>query len=166
MATLSTGQVAKASGVNIQTVGFYEREGLLAIPRRSASGYRQYSEDAVRIVSFIKRAQELGFTLREAKELRRLRSAGPKRAVAAKTAAELAQGLRSPCWRRPLHWEGAGKIQRSDGVGWRKGPSECVCFRRTRERGSQETRLGRGASRASGRRGVTDLADGARGMLG
>jgi DNA-binding transcriptional MerR regulator len=48
---LSTGQVAKASGVNIQTVRFYEREGLLAPPRRSASGYRQYSDDAVRIVT-------------------------------------------------------------------------------------------------------------------
>jgi DNA-binding transcriptional MerR regulator len=85
---LSTGQVAKASGVNIQTVRFYEREGLLAPPRRSASGYRQYTDDAVRIVTFIKRAQELGFTLREARELLRLRTLGPKRAEAAKSAAE------------------------------------------------------------------------------
>ncbi len=85
---LSTGQVAKASGVNIQTVRFYEREGLLAPPRRSASGYRQYSDDAVRIVTFVKRAQELGFTLREAKELLRLRTLGPKRAEAAQSAAE------------------------------------------------------------------------------
>jgi DNA-binding transcriptional MerR regulator len=86
--TLSTGQVAKAGGVNIQTVRFYEREGLLPPPRRSASGYRQYTEDAVRIVTFVKRAQELGFTLREAKQLVRLRSLGPKRAEAAKSAAE------------------------------------------------------------------------------
>jgi DNA-binding transcriptional MerR regulator len=85
---LSTGQVAKASGVNIQTVRSYEREGLLAPPRRSASGYRQYTDDAVRVVTFVKRAQELGFTLREAKELLRLRSLGPKRAEAAKWAAE------------------------------------------------------------------------------
>jgi DNA-binding transcriptional MerR regulator len=85
---LRTGQVAKASGVNIQTVRFYEREGLLPPPQRTASGYRQYSDDAVRVVTFIKRAQELGFTLREAKQLLRLRSPGPKRAVAAKTAAE------------------------------------------------------------------------------
>jgi DNA-binding transcriptional MerR regulator len=86
--TLSTGQVSKAGGVNIQTVRFYEREGLLPPPRRSASGYRQYTEDAVRIVTFVKRAQELGFTLREAKQLVRLRSLGPKRAEAAKSAAE------------------------------------------------------------------------------
>jgi DNA-binding transcriptional MerR regulator len=85
---LSTGQVAKAGGVNIQTVRFYEREGLLPPPRRSASGYRQYTEDAVRIVMFVKRAQELGFTLREAKQLVRLRSLGPKRAETAKAAAE------------------------------------------------------------------------------
>jgi DNA-binding transcriptional MerR regulator len=85
---LRTGQVAKASGVNIQTVRFYEREGLLSPPRRSASGYRQYPEDAVRVVTFVKRAQELGFTLREAKQLLRLRSLGPKRADAAKSAAE------------------------------------------------------------------------------
>ncbi len=85
---LRTGQVAKASGVNIQTVRFYEREGLLAPPRRSASGYRQYTDDAVRVVTFVQRAQELGFTLREAKELLRLRSLGPKRAEAAKAAAE------------------------------------------------------------------------------
>jgi MerR family transcriptional regulator, mercuric resistance operon regulatory protein len=80
--------VAKAGGVNIQTVRFYEREGLLPAPRRSAAGYRQFTEDAVRIVTFVKRAQELGFTLREAKQLVRLRSLGPKRAEAAKTAAE------------------------------------------------------------------------------
>jgi DNA-binding transcriptional MerR regulator len=85
---LSTGQVAKAGGVNIQTVRFYEREGLLPPPRRSASGYRQYTEEAVRIVTFVKRAQELGFTLREAKQLVRLRALGPKRAEAAKSAAE------------------------------------------------------------------------------
>jgi MerR family copper efflux transcriptional regulator len=85
---LSTGQVAKAGGVNIQTVRFYEREGLLPAPRRTASGYRQYPEDAVRIVMFVKRAQELGFTLREAKQLVRLRAPGPKRTEAAKSAAE------------------------------------------------------------------------------
>jgi Cu(I)-responsive transcriptional regulator len=85
---LSTGQVAKASGVNIQTLRFYERKGLLAPPRRSASGYRQYGEDAVRIVTFIKRAQELGFTLRDAKELLRLRAPILRRAAAAKTVAQ------------------------------------------------------------------------------
>ncbi|WP_437723538.1 MerR family transcriptional regulator [Sorangium sp. So ce861] len=86
---LRTGEVAKAAGVNIQTLRFYEREGLIAPPKRTASGYRQYSEDTVRIVTFIKRAQELGFTLREAKELLKLRAAGPARGPAARVAAEI-----------------------------------------------------------------------------
>jgi Hg(II)-responsive transcriptional regulator len=86
--TLRTSDVAKAAGVNIQTLRFYEREGLLPPPKRTASGYRQYSEETVRIVLFIKRAQELGFTLREAKELLKLREPGPKRVAQARTAAE------------------------------------------------------------------------------
>lgn len=88
MATLTTGQVAKAVGVNIQTIRFYEREGILAPPRRSRSGYRQYTEETVRVLSFIKRAQELGFTLKEARELLKLRSAGPKQREGARKAAE------------------------------------------------------------------------------
>lgn len=86
--SLRTGELAKAAGVNLQTIRFYEREGLLPAPKRTLSGYRQYGDDSVRIIRFIKRAQELGFTLREAKELLKLRSAGPKRATAARLAAE------------------------------------------------------------------------------
>lgn len=86
--SLRTSEVAKAAGVNLQTIRFYEREGLLPAPKRTLSGYRQYSDEAVRIIRFIKRAQELGFTLREAKELLKLRSAGPRRAGAARLAAE------------------------------------------------------------------------------
>ena len=87
MATLRIGQAAEAAGVNIQTLRFYERKGLLPPPHRSASGYRQYTDEAVRIVMFVKRAQELGFTLREAKQLLKLRSAEPKRTAAVRTAA-------------------------------------------------------------------------------
>jgi DNA-binding transcriptional MerR regulator len=87
MGNFRTGEAARAAGVNVQTLRFYEREGILPPPRRAPSGYRQYGDDAVRIVSFVKRAQELGFTLREAKELLRLRAAGPKRAAAARAAA-------------------------------------------------------------------------------
>lgn len=66
---LSTGEVAKAAWVNLQTIRFYEREGLPPPPKRTVAGYRLYSDEAVRIIRFIKRAQELGFTLREAKDL-------------------------------------------------------------------------------------------------
>jgi DNA-binding transcriptional MerR regulator len=84
---LLIGDVAAEAGVNIQTLRYYERRGLLPAPKRSRSGYRQYSDDAVRLVTFIRRAQELGFTLREVKELLKLRAPGPKRREAARTTA-------------------------------------------------------------------------------
>jgi MerR family mercuric resistance operon transcriptional regulator len=74
MEGLKVGEVARRAGVNLQTIHFYEREGLLPKPPRTASNYRMYSEDAVRRVRFIKRAQELGFTLRVIKELLSLRA--------------------------------------------------------------------------------------------
>lgn len=72
--TLRTGEVAAQAGVNIQTLRYYERRGLLKEPERRASGYREYPPDAVPLIRFIKRAQELGFTLTEIEELLRLRS--------------------------------------------------------------------------------------------
>jgi MerR family copper efflux transcriptional regulator len=70
---LTIGQVAAAAAVNIQTIRYYERRGLFATPRRTASGYRQYAEDAVTRLRFIKHAQELGFSLKEIQELLALR---------------------------------------------------------------------------------------------
>ena len=70
---LTIGQVAAAADVNIQTIRYYERRGLCAAPRRTPSGYRQYTDDAVSRLRFIKRAQELGFALNEIQELLRLR---------------------------------------------------------------------------------------------
>ena len=66
-------QTAKQAGVNAQTLRYYERRGLLPRPPRRGSGYREYPDDAVRIVRFIKKAQELGFSLDEIEELVRLR---------------------------------------------------------------------------------------------
>jgi DNA-binding transcriptional MerR regulator len=68
MDMLSIGQVARRAGVGVETVRFYEREGLLEEPPRRASGYRQYSEEVVKRIGFIKRAQALGFSLREISE--------------------------------------------------------------------------------------------------
>ena len=73
METLSIGQVARRAGVGVETVRFYEREGELSPPPRCASGYRQYSEQAVKRIRFIKRAQQLGFSLKEITELLMLR---------------------------------------------------------------------------------------------
>lgn len=70
------GEVAAQARVNIQTVRLYERIGLLKTPHRRPSGYRDYTGDAVSDIRFIKRTQELGFTLKEIKTLLRLRERG------------------------------------------------------------------------------------------
>ena len=63
--TLTIGRLARAAGVNVETVRYYQRRGLLAEPDRPPNGIRRYSEDSVKRIRFIKRAQELGFTLAE-----------------------------------------------------------------------------------------------------
>ena len=67
------GAVAEATGVGVETLRFYEREGLLPEPPRSDAGYRLYGTDAVQRVQFILKAKELGFTLAETRELLDLR---------------------------------------------------------------------------------------------
>jgi len=71
--TMTIGKVASGAGVNLQTVRYYERRGLLPRPPRAASGYRQYDANAVARLRFIKRAQDLGFSLAEIGELLELR---------------------------------------------------------------------------------------------
>jgi DNA-binding transcriptional MerR regulator len=66
---LRTGQLARRAGVNIQTLRYYERRGLLPTPIRSPSGQRTYPEESVDLVLCIKGAQYLGFTLTEIDEL-------------------------------------------------------------------------------------------------
>ncbi len=72
-ATFLIGQLAKRTGVNIETIRYYERRGLLPEPPRRASGYRQYSPDAVARLEFIRHGKELGFSLTEIAELLVLR---------------------------------------------------------------------------------------------
>src|SRR5436190_13187639 len=71
--SLSISQVANAADVNVQTIRYYERRGLFAAPKRTAAGDRQYADDAVARLRFIKHAQELGFSLQEIQELLGLR---------------------------------------------------------------------------------------------
>ncbi|MBS3966997.1 MAG: MerR family DNA-binding protein [Truepera sp.] len=66
---LTRGQVAHLSGLDIETVRFYEKQGLIDEPPRSDSGYRQYSEQDVSRLRLIKRAKELGFSLKEIADL-------------------------------------------------------------------------------------------------
>ena len=67
------GQIAKQTGVTVEAIRFYEKQGLLAKPTRSASGYRLYDDEVVRRVEFIQRAKLLGFSLKEITELLNLR---------------------------------------------------------------------------------------------
>lgn len=66
---LTIGRIAQSAGVAIDTIRFYEREGLLPEPRRLPSGYREYDQSAVSRLRFIRRAKDLGFTLEEIREL-------------------------------------------------------------------------------------------------
>ena len=66
---MTIGRVANAAAVSIDTIRFYERQGLIAKPRRSFSGYRIYSEEILDRLRFIGDAKRLGFTLKEIKEL-------------------------------------------------------------------------------------------------
>ena len=65
---MTIGALARAAGVGVETVRFYQRKGLLETPNKS-SGFRKYSGDHVRIIRFVKRVQELGFTLKDAQDL-------------------------------------------------------------------------------------------------
>ena len=73
MTNLTIGQVAKKSGIGIEAIRFYEREGLIPPPARNGAGYRLYRDQDVIRLCFIRRAKELGFTLKEINELLHLR---------------------------------------------------------------------------------------------
>lgn len=86
--TLTTGEVANQAGVNLQTVRYYERRGLIPEPPRTGGGFRQYAPEAVGRIRLVKRAQELGFTLDEIEELLALRADEGADAVEVKRLAE------------------------------------------------------------------------------
>ena len=70
---LTIGRLAELGGVNLETVRYYERRGLLPKPPRTEAGYRQFPPDTAQRLRFIKRAQELGFSLEEIRDLLALR---------------------------------------------------------------------------------------------
>lgn len=73
MKPLTIGEIARRSGVGIQAIRYYEREGLLASPRRTSGGYRQYAPETEKRLRFIRHAKDLGFSLKEIRELLELR---------------------------------------------------------------------------------------------
>lgn len=96
---MRSGELARNAGVNLQTIRFYERQGLLPKPARTASGYRSYQQNDLERVLFIRRNQELGFTLAEIKQLVDLHSV-------------LASMGPQPFRRRPSELEGIIEIGR------------------------------------------------------
>ena len=86
---MRTSEIAERAGVNTQTLRYYERRGLLAEPPRSPAGYRDYPPSAVAVLRFVKRAQELGFTLAEVEELLVLAEGGPEACGPARSLAEV-----------------------------------------------------------------------------
>lgn len=69
MKGLTTSELAKNAGVNIETIRYYERLGLIALPPRTESGYRVFHPEVIQRIKFIKRSQDLGFTLSEIHKL-------------------------------------------------------------------------------------------------
>lgn len=84
---MKIGELAQQSGVGIHTLRYYERRGLLKLPPRRASGYRDYAPQTAATIRFIKQAQELGYSLNEIKELLRLRTAPIANAAKARASA-------------------------------------------------------------------------------
>lgn len=85
--SMTIGALAKEARVNVETVRYYQRRRLLGVPARPTGGVRRYGEDALARIGFIKRAQDLGFTLDEIAALLRLerfKACRPARALAAK----------------------------------------------------------------------------------
>ena len=97
---MKIGEVAKAAGVGVDAIRFYERQGLLPEPDRQSSGYRDYRREAVLDLRFIKRAKELGFSLNEISELLQISrepdaSAGDVKKLAEEKLAGLEEKIRS-----------------------------------------------------------------------
>jgi len=105
MRPLTIGTLAKASGVHLETVRYYERIGLMPKPSRTASNYRNFGPEHVARLSFIRRAREIGFSIREIREL--LVLAEPGRAPCAEVQTPVRCSI---CSRRRGHPEGAGDV--------------------------------------------------------
>ena len=83
------GRLAAAAGVNVETVRYYERRGLISQPARAMGGYRRYGGGHVHRIRFIKRAQDLGFTLEEIESLLKLEDGTDRRSIRRIAAARL-----------------------------------------------------------------------------
>lgn len=97
MARMTIGRFARAAGVGVETVRYYQRRGLLPVPAASRAAYREYDAELVRRLKFIRRVQAAGFTLAEIRELLRLDRSRDRvrvRTLAAGKLAELGSRIR------------------------------------------------------------------------
>jgi len=91
---LTIARVAKAAGVGVETVRYYERRGLVSQPKRGLGSFRHYQPDHVRRIRFIKRAQDLGFTLQEIASLLKLEDGADRRSIRSIAGARLEETRR------------------------------------------------------------------------
>ncbi|HVG39714.1 MAG TPA: heavy metal-responsive transcriptional regulator [Pyrinomonadaceae bacterium] len=120
---LRIGEVSRQSGINIEALRFYERSGLLDRPARTAGGYRVYDADVIERLSFIKRAQSLGFSLDEIRRVIADSRAGQSpcaevREIVRRRLAELDERMKEM---RRYRRELAGELRRWDETGEAKG---------------------------------------------
>jgi len=141
---MQIGELAQQAGVTVQTVRFYERRKLLPEPIRKQSGYRQYGENEVKQLRFIRQAKSLGFSLDEIREIIRSRGRGECPctdviAMAERHLHEVSEQIerlekfREELSRSIKHWKGAGKQTLSAGA-------ICTLIERTMETGKTRVR--------------------------
>ena len=151
MESLTRGDLARRCGVNFETVRYYEQQGLIPEPARTASNYRVYDAEAVQRIRFVKRAQELGFTLKEIRELLALRARPEARCATVRARArakmddidgkiETLQAMRRALARLTKECGGRGPVTRCpilgalDAVDSRRTPSRSRDNQRRRKR--------------------------------
>lgn len=114
---MRTREVAERAGVNAQTLRYYERRGILAAPPRAPSGYRDYPAQVVDLLRFVKRAQQLGFSLAEVERLLEIAASGPERCeharrIAVEHVADVDRKIADLTWMRASLVELAETCQR------------------------------------------------------
>jgi len=105
MKEMTIGVLARAAGVNLETIRYYQRRGLIGTPRKPPGGVRRYDANALAHLGFIKRAQQLGFNLRDIRELLEpgVPAPAPRHACWRKPGARISKRactIRSPCGAR------------------------------------------------------------------
>ena len=95
---MRAGEAARRAGVNVETLRYYERRGLLPVPARMPGGHRRYDEDAVRFLRAIKDTQALGFTLAEIEDYLRVVRRGRALPSEALSRCSRAGRTTSRCW--------------------------------------------------------------------